>query len=165
MINGKAERSGNVESYLEKLEGAQEKLSRRLYTPDSTLEEIESINYDTIVRIGATEKLERLKTVSRLQSASTFAVLDVSTINTDTADEAYVSDAAGRLMTEFTGLFENLGKLSRRAVMASVMGNLPVFFNNFDEFKEYVHVALMQCSDDAEKQACMVLVNMMITGD
>ncbi len=165
VVCGKTGRSNDIENLLEKLEGQQERISHKLYTPDSTLEEIESINYETIIRMGVKEDFERLKTVSRLQSASTFALLDVSSVNTDTADEAYVADAANKLMVEFTELFENTDRLSRRAVMASVMGNLPVFFNNFDEFKEYVHVALMQCGDEAEKQACMVLVNMMVTGD
>lgn len=165
VINGSGTRSGNEGKWLEKLEGEQERMSRMLYTPDSTIEEIESINYDAIVRMGAEAEFERLKTVSRLQSASTFALLDTSNKDTVNADEAYVAETVAELTAEFTGLFDNMGRMSRRAVMASVMGNLPVFFNNLDEFKEYVHVALMQCGDEAEKQACMVLINMIVSGD
>ena len=34
---------------------------------------------------------------------------------------------------------------------------------NMEEFKKYVHVALSQCTDSAERQACMALINLMIT--
>ena len=34
-------------------------------------------------------------------------------------------------------------------------------FNNMDEFKKYVHVALSQCTDSAERQACMTIINSM----
>ena len=61
----------------------------------------------------------------------------------------------------YSSLFEDMDRYSRRAVMAIVIANLPVFFNNMDEFKKYVHVALSQCTDSAERQACMTIINSM----
>ncbi len=74
-------------------------------------------------------------------------------------------EAADKLTEEFTSLFENAGRMFKRAVMSSVIGNLPVFFNSLEEFGGYVRVALGQCSDGAERQACMSLINMLIVGE
>ena len=71
----------------------------------------------------------------------------------------------GNLIEEFKKLFDGGSRLKRRAVMASVVGSLPVFFNNFDEFKDYVHISLMQCSDEAERQAVLALAKILISGD
>ena len=97
---------------------------------------------------------------SRLQSASTFASLNDNT-DKDEADDAFIEDTVNGLVEEFASLFEGMDRYSRRAVMAIVIANLPVFFNNMDEFKKYVHVALSQCTDSAERQACMTIINSM----
>lgn len=165
IVNGNAARSGDEETMLAGLEGVQESISRRLYTPDSTLDEIININYDIIVRTGMISRFDKLKTVSRLQSASTFAVLEDVQVDKEAVDDEYAAKAAGNLIEEFKKLFDGGSRLKRRAVMASVVGSLPVFFNNFDEFKDYVHISLMQCSDEAERQAVLALANILISGD
>ena len=68
-------------------------------------------------------------------------------------------------MVEFSKLFEEKDRSGRRAVMALVVSALPAFFNNLEEFKQYVHVALSQCTDMAEKQACMSLINLMMASE
>lgn len=165
IVNGNAARSGDEETMLARLEGVQESISRRLYTPDSTLDEIININYDIMTRTGLISRFDKLKTVSRLQSASTFAVLEDVQVDKETVDDEYAAKAAGNLIEEFKKLFDGGSRLKRRAVMASVVGSLPVFFNNFDEFKDYVHISLMQCSDEAERQAVLALAKILISGD
>ena len=146
-------------------EGLQEKLTSRIFNPESALEEIISINEKEIAELDYMPKLEALRITSKLQSASTFARLDDSDIKKDEADEDYINEVVETLVNEFSALFETMDRYKKRAVMALVISNLPAFYNNFDEFKKYVHVALSQCTDRAERQACMVLINQMITSE
>lgn len=146
-------------------EGLQEKISELIYYPESTLDEIIDINQKEISEADYRIKAGILDKISKLQSASTFASLNLCEDDKEIAGEEFVAEAVEELVKEFSELFEQKGKLYRRAVMASVIGNLPNFFNNMDEFAKYVHVALGQCSDAAEQQACMSLIHMMIAGD
>lgn len=144
-------------------EGLQEKLSSRIFNPESAMDEIININNQKIKELDYERTLENLSITSKLQSASTFARLkDNDTLN-ESADEAYVNEVTAKLISEFKEKFEQTDRAERRAIMALVISNLPAFFNNLEEFKKYVHVALSQCTDSAERQACMALINLMIT--
>lgn len=149
-----------VSSKFVEFEGLQEKIMTRLFNPESALDEIIDINSDCIKGTDYEEALRRLVITSKLQSASTFASLNDNT-DKDEADDAFIEDTVNGLVEEFASLFEGMDRYSRRAVMAIVIANLPVFFNNMDEFKKYVHVALSQCTDSAERQACMTIINSM----
>ncbi|MCM1307686.1 MAG: hypothetical protein NC223_03725 [Butyrivibrio sp.] len=163
----KEERAPSEEVYgiFDEIAGLQEKTSRLIYTPEAMLDEIKSVNGKEIERLGMEEVFGVLWKLSRLQSTSTFAKLDEPFGAEAYKGEAYALDAASRLTEEFKAMFENSGRSFRRAVMSSVIGRLPVFFNSLSEFGEYVHVALGQCNDRAERQACMALINMIIDGE
>ena len=107
----------------------------------------------------------RLNKVSRLQSTSTFASLEEDDALKEIADDKYISHVVDGLIKDFMEVFDNCARYYKRAVMATVISNLPAYFYNLDEFKSYVHVALSQCNDDSEKKACMTLINMMITSE
>ena len=127
------------------------------------MDEIININNQKIKELDYERTLENLVITSKLQSASTFARLkDDDTLN-ESADEAYVNEVTAKLISEFREKFEQTDRAEKRAIMALVISNLPAFFNNLEEFKKYVHVALSQCTDSAERQACMALINLMIT--
>lgn len=146
-------------------EGIQERIGAMIFTPESAIDEIFKINKNIIEHLGATEEFERLNKVSRLQSTSTFAPLEEDETLKELADDKYITNIVGELIKEFMEMFGNCTQYYRRAVMAAVISNLPAYFNNLDEFKSYVHVALSQCNDDSEKKACMTLINMMITSE
>ncbi len=146
-------------------EGVQERLSSLIFNPETALEEIEDTNHYIIDKIGMKDVFTRLFKVKLLQSVSTFARLSDEEALHEEADEEYINDITARLIEEFSALFDKHDKKYRRAVMAVVLSGLPAFFNNLEEFKAYMHVALGQCSDDAEKAACMSLINMMITSE
>lgn len=158
-INDKAE------GFFEKLEGMQEKFQKEVYTADSTLEEIIDINKEAIKNCNMLNVFENLKIASKLQSASTFANINADESGLVEADEAFVKNVYETVTDKFKTLFADCNRLKKRAVMAAVISNLPVFFNSFDEFREYVHIALTQCNDEAEKQACMSLIGLMISGE
>lgn len=157
-IDGK-QRPDNSSDCFEEFEGLQENLGKMMFSPESTMQEIKDINAEYIENNNLMESFERLETISKLQSTSTFARLKIEKDKFEAADEEYLNAGLEKLITEFNELFENNTRSYKRAVMASVLGNLPVFFNNLEEFKEYVHVALFQCSDEAERKACMSLFN------
>lgn len=160
-------RAPSTEAYavFDEITGLQEKTSRLIDTPEMMLDEIKSVNAAEIGRLGMADGLDRIAKLARLQSASTFARLEDDPEAREYGGEQYAADAARRLTEEFTALFADGGRMFRRAVMASVIGNLPVFFNSIKEFAGYVRVALEQCGDRAERQACMSLINMMIVGE
>ncbi len=146
-------------------EGLQERIGTMIFTPESTMDEILDINRSVIEHLNAMDDFARLNKISRLQSTSTFAPLEEDESLKVIADEKYIAETVDGLIKDFTELFENCTREYRRAVMAAVVSNLPAFFNNLDEFKSYVHVALSQCNDDSEKKACMTLINMMISSE
>lgn len=146
-------------------EGLQESIGNMIFTPESTMDEILNINRSVIEHLNATEDFVRLNKISRLQSTSTFAPLEDDEAMKEIADEKYIADVVEGLVKDFAEVFENCTRYYRRAVMAAVISNLPAYFNNLDEFKAYVHVALSQCNDDSERKACMTLINMMISSE
>lgn len=160
---------GNCEPDLEwaekfvDFEGLQERLGSMILNPESTMEEIFNINEKVIEHLGAVEDFKRLQKISRLQSTSTFASLTEDESLKETADEKYINETVEGLIQEFKELFDSCTRYYKRAVMAAVISNVPAYFNNLDEFKSYVHVALSQCNDEAEQKACMTLINMMIS--
>mgnify|MGYP007057763778 CR=1 FL=1 len=81
------------------------------------------------------------------------------------AYEKYIKELTDALIADLTKVFEENGRLYNRAVMATVISNLPAYFNNIKEFEEYVHVSLSQCNDEAEQKACMTLINMMMASE
>ena len=74
------------------------------------------------------------------------------------ADEAYINRKCDELTEELTQFFKEHDRVFNRGVMAGILSSLPVFFNNLEEIRKYVHVALGQCSDEAERKACMKLM-------
>ena len=144
-------------------EGIQEKLGSKLYRPESVLPEILMENKEEIDDFGYRSVFDTLDLLVKLQSASTFATLNDEAWLKEPADEKYIEEVTINLANEFSALFEGTDRYYKRAVMASVLSNLPAFFNNADELKGYIHIALTQCTDEAEKQCCMVLIKQLIS--
>jgi hypothetical protein len=146
-------------------EGVQERIGMMISGPESAMDKIFEINEKVIEHIGMTENFKKLDKISKLQSTSTFATLEEDSALREQADDKYVKKVVDELMSDFTNVFENNARYYNRAVMAAVISNVPAYFNNLEEFKSYVHVALTQCSDVAEQKACMTLINMMIASE
>lgn len=164
-ITEKRAPSAGIYGIFDEIAGLQEKTMQLIYTPEIALDRIREINFAEIERLGMGGRLDTLSKLAALHSASTFARLENEGVSKEPAGGEYAEEAAEKLTKEFAALFENSGRMFRRAVMSSVIGNLPVFFNSLEEFGGYVHVALGQCSDSAERQACMSLINMLIVGE
>ena len=144
------------------IEGVQERLSTQLSADSYALDDVKSSYMEKAEELGLKETYEKLFKLERLSSGSSFMKLVEDKISNIIADEAYINSKCDELTQELTDFFSEHERPFNRAVMSGILGNLPVFFNNLEEIKKYIHVALGQCSDEAEQKSCMkIMLDMM----
>ena len=61
-------------------------------------------------------------------------------------------------MVELKEVLEEGSRLRNRAVMAAVLKELPVYFNNHTEVMNYVRNSLASCRDEKEKKISIELL-------
>lgn len=98
---------------------------------------------------------QRLLTVQRLNSSSAYASL--TEIFTE-EEEGYLKRVKDAFLYEMKEALEQGSRLRNRAVMAAVLKELPVFFNNHTEVMNYVRSALDGCRDEKEKKISVELL-------
>ncbi|MGN0480786.1 MAG: hypothetical protein ACI4EV_04380, partial [Lachnospiraceae bacterium] len=142
-------------------EGKQEKIAMSVDSCDFAVEYVLSGCQQALCDTSMTCTYENLAKVLKLQSGSTFVSLkddkDETVIDDDALEEEFNAFAE-----KITESFKNNAQIVNRAVMANVLGQLPVFFNSVDEIQGYINVALMQCGDVAERKACVEILNMVM---
>ncbi|MBQ4283797.1 MAG: hypothetical protein IJB96_07725, partial [Lachnospira sp.] len=106
-----------------------------------------------------------LQAAVKLQSGSNFVSLVKDEEKFEIPDDSYADNACESLVNEFDTSFKTLAQPLRRAVMSSILAQLPVFFNNTEEIQNYINVSLMQCSDVAEKSAVVDVLRMIMSDD
>ncbi len=142
-------------------EGKQEKIYSQISSNDYVIDDITSSFMAELEKMELLEAFEGLKVVSLLGSGSNFVSLSAA-VEEGIADESDVDELFDKYFDEMSANFKAHSQVYNRAVMAGVLASLPVFFNNVDEIMAYVNTALSQCSDLAEKKACVSLIQMMI---
>lgn len=142
-------------------EGKQEKIYSLISSNDYAIDDIASSFTNELETFNLTEAFNELKDISKLSSGSNF----VNLVEVKDADEA-VQEDVDCVFEEYhqtmTELFKSGSQIYNRAVMSRVLSSLPVFFNNVDEIMNYVKTSLSQCSDLAERKACVALIQMLI---
>lgn len=98
---------------------------------------------------------QRLLTVQRLNSSSAYASLEEEKTE---YREGYVKKVKDTFLADVKSALENGSRIRNRAVMAAVLRELPVFFNNHTEVMNYVRNALDSCRDEKEKKICVELL-------
>jgi hypothetical protein len=149
------------------LEGKQEKYSA-LYQKYAYLSEtIAQDDANVLQEIAAGMLPEVFDKIEKLVSGSLFVEFQENSgkNGAETAGIAYTQKKADELEAELTQFFHEHGKNVNRAVMAHVLSELPVFFNNMDEIKDYVYNSLKNCGDAAEKTAVYEIFQQMIAED
>lgn len=137
----------DVSEEMERLEGIQESAAQWISAGDSS-------DGDPML-----QKLEKLL------SGSSFMSLKEKEISHKTADQALI-EARGRAFCEdLDRLFTDMSKPVVRAVMAKVLSGLPMVFRDSHEIREYIQTSLEGCSDYAEREACMELLEQELMGD
>lgn len=139
------------------LEGSQENLYSKL-NAYNILDEITSSYMDKIEEAGQEEGIADLKKLEILSSDSLFMELEEKN-ETDVVDETTLEKEKEKLIEDFKLLFANNGKNINRAVMATVLAGLPVFFNNVSELQDFIYQTLYNCRDKAEKLACVEVLH------
>ncbi|MCR5835940.1 MAG: hypothetical protein K6G88_05515 [Lachnospiraceae bacterium] len=142
------------------LEGSQESMYQKI-SLYNIVDEITSSYAEVLSQEQLVEEFRDLEKLSVLSSDSIFVTLD------NTADDAVVDDdmltaVTDSLISDFRQLFENNPKAVNRAVMNSVLSQLPVFFNNISELQDFIYQTLYNCKDSAEKNACVDVLHVIM---
>lgn len=145
-----------IEDMFVMLEGEQEELYPKLNAYDVTDKIKESYTED-IERLGLTKEYESIYKLPVLNSDSVFAEMDRVQDNTP-ADEEYLENAKVKLFKEYADLFADSERMINRAVMATAISELPIFFNNISELQDFIYNTLSICSDKAEKTAVIEIL-------
>lgn len=139
-------------AYLEKLEGVQEQEMETLSEADGHFEDI----MQTAFAAGAPEQtlseLDLVDCLGKLLSTSYFADLDSEAALREVTEED-IAERFGAFRTELEGRLKAMPKLMSRAVMASVIGYLPMNFSNSEELRDYIYRSLNACTNLPEKMA------------
>ena len=79
--------------------------------------------------------------------------------NIEPADSAFINEATKLLRAELDKVLESKEMSVKRAVMAAVLKELPIFFSSQKEVMEYVQYSLENCRDYSEKRISLDLLH------
>lgn len=142
-------------------EGKQERIAMSVDSCDFAVEYVLTSCLKELNETSMEETYSNLTKVLKLQSGSTFVSLedeDAEVVITDDELDNEFNAFSQKLLDSF----KDKSQIVNRAIMANVLGQLPVFFNSVDEIQGYINVALVQCSDIAERKACVEIMNMIM---
>lgn len=146
-----------IEDMFVLLEGEQEKLYPMISSYDIT-EQIRESYGEIIESLGLKEQYDTVFKIPKLNSDSMFVEMEKEE-DTTIVDENYLEMQKENMMNAYRELFAGNDKMINRAVMAAVLSELPVFFNNISELQDYIYNTLSICTDRAEKLACIEIMN------
>ena len=144
-----------LESF-EKLEGKQEQLYELFSENDYLLDSMDEL-MDTMKSIMVDKLYLSLKQIAKLASNSRYIELH-KVRKTELVEEDYLDQVFRSFMEDMELSFKENVKIVNRARMAAVLQALPTFLRNMDECEMYIRQALMNCSDQTEKLACVELL-------
>lgn len=131
------------------LEGRPEKLVTSISVSEGKLESVrEELNAAAPCAYVDFDK------ASKLMSSSDFADVDAALDVTECTSEI-IEEAAFKLLEKLAKELDGKDKQVKRAVIASVLKELPVFFVSHTEVMNYVRHSLEHCKDKAEKAAAI----------
>jgi hypothetical protein len=144
------------------LEGRQEEIYEEYTNLETILSDVKEKNTNLIEGLMLEKIYRRIDIAQLLLSSSLFVELDEVEVN-DIVDESYVDKITKEFIEELSELFVNSSQSVMRAVIASTISKMPVFFLSPDDVTNYVTSSLNQCKDLAEKYACKeIITNLMI---
>ncbi|SEQ06583.1 hypothetical protein SAMN02910289_01165 [Lachnospiraceae bacterium RM5] len=149
------------------LEGVPEDIDVKVEREDYLLDTIKTNYVDTVKEDGLEDKINSLLESRVLLSDSLFAdldkeKLDFTEIIEEIDSEKYLDESTTKLIEEYKEFFSNHNKNINRAVMASALSELPVFFANVSEVQDYIYNALSMCTSEYEKISSKDIINNII---
>lgn len=79
--------------------------------------------------------------------------------------KTWIEAGMDEVISCFKSAFEGKPRLCRRALMAQVIGNLPVIFNSLEDAGPFIVRSLETCSSLAEREACIGLIRRIMQED
>ena len=155
---------GDIVEKFADTEGELEKSIENVSRQQAVLEEITVSYKERVKSMMLGELYECLTVSSKLLSNSSFAALYDENKNEIVADKAYLAQKSRELCEEFAARLKSQQQVVNRAMIAAALKELPVFFSTHDEVTGYIKNSLSGCHDEAEKQACISIINS-ITGE
>lgn len=146
-----------IEDMFVMLEGVQEELYPKLSVNDIT-EQIKESYAQTIEELGLKDMYNTVYKLPALNADSLFVQVDKEA-DTTIVDEKILEQEEEKLFSLYAELFAKNDKMINRAVMATVIAELPIFFNNISELQDFIYNTLSICTDKAEKLACIEILN------
>ena len=148
----------DVEDLMIKLEGRPERIMEKYQEAEFALETVKAQYMGMAESIMCNHIYESLFVCQKLASSSLFMEL-IESDEDNTLETGYFREKRDKLIEDMAVSFKENDKMVNRAIMATVLASLPVFFNNMTEIKDYVMASLDSCRDEAEKTACIEIVN------
>lgn len=152
-----------VERFVQ-FEGKQERILGTIAQCDYCIHEFGQAYPDELAASGRAQDFETLEKITKLQSGSDFVQLRAADDYDTVPDNEYADGECEKLIGELASMFADSSVQVRRAIMATVLSQLPVFFNNTEEIQGYINVSLMQCSDIAEQKATVEILKSLMEG-
>ena len=160
--NNYADTDEDVLQKFVKFEGEQERILMIISKCDYAIDEALNNYNDELKTYDLYDRYQKLSKVVKLQSGSDFVTLEKDKSDIDIPDDTYADNAAEELIKLLDESFKNHSQIVKRAVMSSVMSQLPVFFNNTKEIQDYINISLEQCADKAERMAVIEVMKMIM---
>ncbi|MEG0564690.1 MAG: hypothetical protein RR590_00465 [Hungatella sp.] len=105
---------------------------------------------------------EALVKIDKLLSTSPFVNLKETAETEALVERSDVEQAVAAFREPLDLMFSKLSKPVSRAIMAKVLSDLPVIFGSTEALETYILGSLEGCSDWAERETCMELLNQMM---
>lgn len=142
----------------EQQEGIQEELIDEISYYDSVLEKLNMNDEKLVEDLMLKPILNSVNTASKLLSSSLFVNIEEK-VNDRLMSEESFKKKKDLLLKEFLVLFEQNELKFNRAIMAGVLGCMPVFLSTHKEVMDYIMNAVFGCTDFAEKLAMEEIIN------
>lgn len=146
-----------MEEKLSYTEGKQEILMEEISKLEAYLPEVKGRYGDLIEGLMLGPVFNSVLLSEKLLSSSLF--IDLEKVDKEEkVQEEDITKTQDEVLSELSSLFSESERAVTRAIMANTLSKLPVFFKNQSEMKEYIESSLEQCQDQAEKTACIHII-------
>lgn len=143
------------ESLFDGVETEMEAVSEEIMGLESSLLYVKENLEKQVKELMLSAVYQRLLMAQRLSSGSAYASLEEEQA---VEEEGYLQKVKDAFLIDIKNALENGSRVQNRAVMAAVLRELPVFFNNHTEVMNYVRNALDGCRDEKEKKISVDLL-------
>ncbi len=145
----------DIEALFEGIETEMETISEEVNSLEALLVFVKEGMEQKIEELMLSVVFKRLLIVQRLNSGSAYATL---LEEKQEEQEGYLKKVKDAFLSEIRTVLEEGSRLRNRAVMAAVLRELPVYFNNHTEVMNYVRNSLASCRDEREKKISIELL-------